>query len=103
MTTYLMVHGSFVGGCIWQPAVERMRAAGHTVYAPTSDGCAERNGGLRAGLSVGMMHSRSTCLYHAMLVAERSGDLGQGRAKKGNNRYTEGSAGMQRAGVAPKV
>lgn len=52
MTTYLLVHGSFVGGWIWQPTVERLRAAGHTVYAPTSDGCAERKGGLRAGLSV---------------------------------------------------
>lgn len=52
MTTYLLVHGSFVGGWIWQPTAERLRAAGHTVYAPTSDGCAERKGGLRAGLSV---------------------------------------------------
>jgi len=52
MTTFLLVHGSFVGGWIWQPTAERLRAAGHTVYAPSSDGCAERKGGLRAGLSV---------------------------------------------------
>ena len=52
MATFLLVHGSFVGGWIWQPTVERLRGAGHTVYAPSSDGCAERKGGLRAGLSV---------------------------------------------------
>lgn len=30
---------------------ERLRAKGHTVYAPTLDGCAERSGGLRAGIT----------------------------------------------------
>ncbi len=52
MTTFLLVHGSFVGGWIWQPTAERLRAAGHRVYAPSSEGCAERKGGLRAGITV---------------------------------------------------
>lgn len=52
MTTFVLVHGSFVGGWVWQPTVERLRADGHTAYAPTSDGCAERKTGLRAGLTV---------------------------------------------------
>lgn len=52
MATFLLVHGSFVGGWIWQPTVKLLRAAGHAVYAPSSDGCAERKGGLRAGITV---------------------------------------------------
>jgi pimeloyl-ACP methyl ester carboxylesterase len=52
MATYVLVHGSFVGGWIWQPTVKLLRAAGHTVHAPSSDGCAERKGALRAGLTV---------------------------------------------------
>lgn len=52
MATFLLVHGSFVGGWIWQPTVQRIRAAGHIVYAPSSEGCAERKGGLRAGITV---------------------------------------------------
>lgn len=52
MATLLLVHGSFVGGWIWQPTVRLLREAGHTVYAPTQDGCAERKGGVRAGITV---------------------------------------------------
>jgi len=52
MTSYVLVHGSFVGGWIWQPTVKLLRAAGHTVHAPSSDGCAERKGALRAGITV---------------------------------------------------
>lgn len=52
MTTFVLVHGSFVGGWIWQPTVRALQQAGHTAYAPTSDGCAERRTGLRTGLSV---------------------------------------------------
>jgi len=52
MATYLLVHGSFQGAWIWQPTVTLLRAAGHTVYAPTLDGCAERKGAVRAGITV---------------------------------------------------
>ena len=51
MTTFVLIHGSYQGGWIWQPVAERLRAAGHRVYAPTLDGCAERAGGLRAGIT----------------------------------------------------
>lgn len=51
MTTYVLVHGAYQGGWIWQPVAARLRAAGHTVYAPTLDGCAERRGSLRAGIT----------------------------------------------------
>ena len=52
MTTYLLIHGSFQGGWIWQPTAAVLRAAGHTVYAPTLDGCAERKIYLRPGITV---------------------------------------------------
>ena len=52
MTTFLLVHGSFVGGWIWQPTVRLLQRAGHTVFAPSADGCAERKGAVRAGITV---------------------------------------------------
>ena len=35
MATFLLIHGSFQGGWIWQPTAKALRANGHTVYAPT--------------------------------------------------------------------
>src|SRR5215208_28507 len=52
MATYVLVHGAYQGGWIWKPVVTRLRAAGHTVYAPTLDGCAERQHTVRAGITV---------------------------------------------------
>ena len=52
MATFLLIHGSFVGGWIWQPTARSLRKQGHIVYARSADGCAERKNGLRAGLSV---------------------------------------------------
>src|SRR3954453_5089004 len=49
MTTFVLVHGSYQGGWIWQPVASRLRATGHTVYAPSLDGCAERKHSLRPG------------------------------------------------------
>src|SRR5271167_5105312 len=51
MTTFVLVHGSYQGGWIWQRVATRLRAAGHTVYAPTLDGCAERKHQVRAGIT----------------------------------------------------
>lgn len=53
MATYVLIHGAYQGGWIWKPVVERLRAAGHVVYAPTLDGCAERKHQLRPGITVG--------------------------------------------------
>jgi pimeloyl-ACP methyl ester carboxylesterase len=52
MATYVLVHGAYQGGWIWQPVATRLRAAGHTVYAPTLDGCAERHDLVRAGITI---------------------------------------------------
>src|SRR4030081_4140825 len=51
MATYVLVHGSYQGGWIWQPVADRLRAAGHRVYTPTLDGCAERKSQVRPGIT----------------------------------------------------
>jgi pimeloyl-ACP methyl ester carboxylesterase len=48
----VLVHGAYQGGWIWKPVVTRLRAAGHVVYAPTLDGCAERHHQVRPGITV---------------------------------------------------
>jgi hypothetical protein len=51
MSTFVLIHGSYQGGWIWQPVTTRLRDAGHTVYAPTLDGCAERKHQVRVGIA----------------------------------------------------
>jgi pimeloyl-ACP methyl ester carboxylesterase len=50
MATYVLLHGAYQGGWIWQLVAPHLRAAGHTVFAPTLDGCAERRQALRPGI-----------------------------------------------------
>jgi pimeloyl-ACP methyl ester carboxylesterase len=50
MAIYVLLHGAYQGGWIWQRVAPHLRAAGHTVYAPTLDGCAERRHALRHGI-----------------------------------------------------
>src|SRR5512135_625556 len=35
---FVLVHGAWHGGWAWQPVANRLRAAGHRVWAPTSPG-----------------------------------------------------------------
>ena len=51
MTTFVLLHGAYQGGWIWNPVAERLRAQGHLVFAPTLDGCAERKHRMRAGIT----------------------------------------------------
>lgn len=51
MPTILLVHGAYQGGWIWTRVAARLRAAGHLVFAPTLDGCAERNAQIRPGIT----------------------------------------------------
>ena len=53
MATYVLVHGAYQGGWIWKPVAQRLRAAGHEVYAPTLEGCGERHDHVRPGITVG--------------------------------------------------
>jgi pimeloyl-ACP methyl ester carboxylesterase len=50
MATYVLLHGAYQGGWIWQRVAPHLRAAGHAVFAPTLDGCAERRQALRPGI-----------------------------------------------------
>jgi pimeloyl-ACP methyl ester carboxylesterase len=51
--TYVLVHGCFKGGWSWKPVTDRLQSAGHRVHLPSLDGCGERNGALRAGITIG--------------------------------------------------
>ena len=51
MATFVLIHGSYQGGWIWKRVAERLRKAGHEVYAPTLDGCAERAETVRPGIT----------------------------------------------------
>jgi pimeloyl-ACP methyl ester carboxylesterase len=50
MAIYVLLHGANQGGWIWQYLTPHLRAAGHTVFAPSLDGCAERRHALRPGI-----------------------------------------------------
>src|ERR1700722_7092519 len=51
MATIVLVHGAYQGGWIWARVAPILRAAGHTVFAPSLDGCAERKHALRPGIT----------------------------------------------------
>jgi pimeloyl-ACP methyl ester carboxylesterase len=51
MTTFVLLHGAYQGGWIWNPVAERLREQGHLALAPTLDGCAERAPQVRAGIT----------------------------------------------------
>lgn len=51
MATFVLIHGAYQGGWIWSPVAARLRAAGHDVYAPSLDGCAERSAQVRPGIT----------------------------------------------------
>jgi pimeloyl-ACP methyl ester carboxylesterase len=52
MATFVLIHGSYQGGWIWQEVAARLRAEGHVVYAPSLDGCGERKHQVREGITV---------------------------------------------------
>ncbi|MFT5507237.1 MAG: pimeloyl-ACP methyl ester carboxylesterase [Hyphomicrobiaceae bacterium] len=81
MTTFLLVHGAYQGGWIWQPIIERLTAQGHLVYAPTLDGCAERAHQMRAGITTESHAEEMAQLLHyhdlkdVVLVGTSSGGM----------------------------
>ena len=52
MSTFVLVHGSHVGGWAWKHLAARLRAQGHLVYHPSMDGAAERVPGLRPEITL---------------------------------------------------
>ena len=51
MANIVLIHGAYQGGWIWKHVASRLRAGGHTVLAPTLDGCGERAVSLRPGIT----------------------------------------------------
>lgn len=41
-STFILVHGTWHGGWVWQDVANKLRAIGHRVYTPTCTGCGER-------------------------------------------------------------
>jgi pimeloyl-ACP methyl ester carboxylesterase len=81
MATYVLIHGAYQGGWIWQPTAERLRAAGHLVYAPSLDGCGDRKTALRPGITV-ETHAREIAdllfyedLHDVVLTGTSSGGM----------------------------
>jgi pimeloyl-ACP methyl ester carboxylesterase len=81
MTAFVLVHGAYQGGWIWRLVAERLRAKGHTVHAPTLDGCAERAGSLRASIT-NTLHAREIAqllfyedLHEVVLVGTSCGGM----------------------------
>jgi pimeloyl-ACP methyl ester carboxylesterase len=86
MATFVLIHGAYQGGWIWQPVAARLRAGGHTVYTPTLDGCAERRQALRPGINT-ETHGQEVAdlmffedLKDAVLVGTSSGGMVMARA-----------------------
>ncbi len=51
MAAYVLIHGAYQGGWIWRTVAGLLRQAGHTVFAPSLDGCAERRHQIRSGIT----------------------------------------------------
>ena len=86
MTDFLLIHGAYQGGWIWRPVADRLRAKGHRVFTPTLDGCGERAGSLRAGITT-ETHGHDIAqllrfedLSDAVLVGTSSGGMVMARA-----------------------
>jgi pimeloyl-ACP methyl ester carboxylesterase len=81
VTDFVLIHGAYQGGWIWKPVAERLRAEGHTVFAPSLDGCGERAPQLRAGITTethgaevaGLLHFHD--LSNVVLVGCSSGGM----------------------------
>jgi pimeloyl-ACP methyl ester carboxylesterase len=81
MANFLLIHGAYQGGWIWQPVAARLQATGHTVYAHTLDGCAERAYQLRPGITTETHADEMAQFLHynditdAVLVGTSSGGM----------------------------
>jgi pimeloyl-ACP methyl ester carboxylesterase len=51
VTTFVLLHGAYQGGWIWKLVATQLREQGHTVFAPTLDGCGERTAQARPGIT----------------------------------------------------
>ena len=81
MATYVLIHGAYQGGWVWKNVARGLRAAGHLVFAPTLDGCAERRDQIRPAITVGTHASEVAQLlfyedlHNVTLVGTSSGGM----------------------------
>jgi len=52
MATFVLVHGSWIGGWCWSKTARVLRSKGHDVFAPTLTGLGERTHLLHAGIDL---------------------------------------------------
>jgi pimeloyl-ACP methyl ester carboxylesterase len=52
MANYVLVHGAWRGGWVWESVTKQLRKAGHSVYAPSLTGLAERRHLLTSGVTL---------------------------------------------------
>jgi pimeloyl-ACP methyl ester carboxylesterase len=52
VATFVLVHGAWRGGWAWERVAKQLREAGHSVYAPSLTGLAERHHLLNAGVNL---------------------------------------------------
>lgn len=52
--TFILIHGAWHGGWAWCRVADRLRARGHTVFAPTLTGLGERAHLLRPGIDLSL-------------------------------------------------
>jgi pimeloyl-ACP methyl ester carboxylesterase len=52
--TFVLIHGAWHGGWAWQRVADRLRARGHSVFAPTLTGLGERAHLLRPGIDLSL-------------------------------------------------
>ena len=52
MATFVLVHGSFGGGWVWQKVTPLLRAQGHEVYTPRLTGLSDRSHLLQCGVDL---------------------------------------------------
>jgi pimeloyl-ACP methyl ester carboxylesterase len=81
MADFVLIHGAYQGGWIWKFVSERLRAAGHNVFAPTLDGCGERAANIREGITT-ETHGEEVAkllyfhdLWNVVLVGTSSGGM----------------------------
>lgn len=79
--TYVLVHGSWMGGWQWAPVAERLRAMGHRVFTPTQTGMGERRHLLSRDIGIGTFVAdvanviEAEELRNVILVGQSSGGL----------------------------
>jgi pimeloyl-ACP methyl ester carboxylesterase len=68
MATFVLVHGSWAGGWVWQTIAKDLRAAGHEAYTPTLTGQGERVhlGSPTVGLDTHIQHVVNVLRYEKL-------------------------------------